>query len=84
MNKTGLMAKVSIKYVLPTCIWKYFWRISGYFAFLGGGFRRISRKNLNLAGQQPREISEALFIIVSTQCDVDPMSRTFAAQIVCK
>ena len=35
MNKTGLMAKISIKYVLPTSIWKYFWRISRYFAFLG-------------------------------------------------
>ena len=32
MNKTGLIAKISIKYVLPTCIWKYFWRISRYFA----------------------------------------------------
>ena len=27
MNKTGLIAKISIKYVLPTCIGKYFWRI---------------------------------------------------------
>ena len=36
MNKTGLMAKISIKYVLPTSIWKYFWRILRYFAFLGG------------------------------------------------
>ena len=35
MNKTGLIAKISIKYVLPTCIWKYFWRISRYFAFFG-------------------------------------------------
>ena len=33
---TGLIAKISIKYVLPTCIWKYFWGISWYFAFLGG------------------------------------------------
>ena len=32
MNKTGLKAKISTKYVLPTCIWKYFWRISRYFA----------------------------------------------------
>ena len=32
MNKTGLIAKISIKYVLPTCIWKYFLRISRYFA----------------------------------------------------
>ena len=41
MNKTGLIAKISIKYVLPTCIWKYFWRISRYFAFFGNfaGFR---------------------------------------------
>ena len=35
VNRTGLIAKISVKYVLPTCIWKYFWRISGYFAFLG-------------------------------------------------
>ena len=32
MNKKGLKAKISIKYVLPTCIWKHFWRISRYFA----------------------------------------------------
>ena len=32
MNKTDLIAKISIKYVLPTCIWKYFWRISQDFA----------------------------------------------------
>ena len=32
MNKTGLIAKISIKYVLLTCIWKYFWRISRDFA----------------------------------------------------
>ena len=42
MNKAGLIAKISIKYVLPTCIWKYFWRISRYFAFFGE-FRGISR-----------------------------------------
>ena len=59
MNKTGLIAKISIKYVLPTCIWKYLWRISRYFAFLGE-FRGISRKYPNFAGPQPREISEAL------------------------
>ena len=44
MNKTGLIAKISIKYVLPTCIWKYFWRISRYFAFFGefqGDFAEI-------------------------------------------
>ena len=61
MNKTGLIAKISIKYVLPTCIWKYFWRISQYFAFLGE-FRGISRKYPNFAGPRPREISEALRI----------------------
>ena len=33
MNRTGLIAKISIKYVLPTGIWKYFWRISRYFLF---------------------------------------------------
>ena len=31
MNKKGLIAKISIKYVLPTCIW------------ISGGFRTISR-----------------------------------------
>ena len=30
------MAKISIKYVLPTSIWKYFWRISRYCAYFGG------------------------------------------------
>ena len=59
MNKTGLMAKISIKYVLPTSILKYFWRISRYFAFWGE-FRGILRKYLNFAGPRPREISEAL------------------------
>ena len=59
VNRTGLIAKISIKYVLPTCIWKYFWRISRYFAFFGK-FRGISRKYLNFAGPRPREISEAL------------------------
>ena len=49
MNKTGLIAKISVKYVLPTCIWKYFWRISQYFAFLGE-FRGIWRKYLNFTG----------------------------------
>ena len=62
MNKTGLIAKISIKYVLPTCIWIYFWRISRYFAFLGE-FRGILRKYLNIAGPRPRKISEALTII---------------------
>ena len=59
MNKTGLIAKISIKHVLPTCIWKYFRQISRYFAFFGE-FRGISRKYLNFAGPRPREISEAL------------------------
>ena len=62
MNRTGLIAKISIKYVLPTCIWKYFWRISRYFVFFWE-FRRISRKYLNFAGPQLREISEALNIL---------------------
>ena len=53
------MAKISIKYVLPTSIWKYFWWISRDFAFLGE-FCGISRKYLNFAGPRPREISEAL------------------------
>ena len=59
MNKTGLIAKISIKYVLPTCTWKYFWRISRHFAFFWK-FRGISRKYLNFAGPRPCEISEAL------------------------
>ena len=59
MNKTGLIAKISIKYVLPTCIRKYFWRISWYFAFFGG----ISR---NFAGLRPREISEAPILETSS------------------
>ena len=59
VNKTGLIAKISIKYVLPICIWKYFWRISRYFAYLGE-FRGISQKYLNFADPRPREISEAL------------------------
>ena len=46
LNKTGLIAKISIKYVLPTCIWKYFWRISRYFA--GPRPREISEA-LNIA-----------------------------------
>ena len=49
VNKKGLIAKISIKYVLPTCIW------------ISGGFRTISRKYLNFVGPRPREISEALF-----------------------
>ena len=59
MNKTGLIAKISIEYVLPTCIWKYFLRISRYFAFFWE-FRGISRKYLNFVGPRPCEISEAL------------------------
>ena len=59
MNRKGLIAKISNKYVLPTCIWKYFLQSSRYFAFFGE-FRGISRKCLNFAGPRPREISEAL------------------------
>ena len=59
MNRTGLIAKISIKCVLPTCIWKYFWRISRYFVFFGE-FRGISWKYLNFTGPRPRELSEAL------------------------
>ena len=61
VNKTGIIAKISIKYVLLTCIWKYFWRISWYFAFFGE-FRGISRKYLNFAGPRPRKISEVLLL----------------------
>ena len=64
MNKTGLIAKISIKYVLPTCIWKYFRPISRYFAFFWE-FHGISRKYLNFVGPRPREMSEALAILVS-------------------
>ena len=35
MNRKGLIAKISNKYVLPTCIWKYFLQSSRYFAFFG-------------------------------------------------
>ena len=60
MNKTGLIAKIGIKYVLPTIV---FGNISGgfrgIFSFLGE-FRGISRKDLNFAGPRPREISQAL------------------------
>ena len=62
MKKTGLIAKISIKYVLPTCIWTYFWRISRYFAFFWE-LREISRKYLNFAGPRPRELSEALRLV---------------------
>ena len=58
------MGKISIKYVLPTSIWKYFWWISRYFAFWGE-FRGILRKYLNYAGPRPREISEALIKYVT-------------------
>ena len=51
------MAKISIKYVLPTSIWKYFWQISWYFAFWGE-FCGISRKYLNFADPRLLEISE--------------------------
>ena len=67
MNKTGLIAKISIRYVLPTCIWKYFWQISWYFAFFGE-FHGISRKYLNFAGPRLREISEALNRIECMSC----------------
>ena len=56
VKKTGLIAKISIKYVLPTSIWKYFWRNFAVFRIFGG----ISRKYLNFAGPRPRKISEAL------------------------
>ena len=59
MNKTGLIAKISMKYVLPTCIWKYLWRISRHLRFFLE-FCGILQKNLNFTGPQPREISEAL------------------------
>ena len=62
VNKTGLKAKISIKYVLPTCIWKYFWRISRYFAVFWE-FRRISRKYLNFVGPRPREYQKPCLII---------------------
>ena len=71
------MAKISIKYVLPTCIWKYFWQISRYFAFLGE-FRGISRKYLNFAGPRPREISEALHIIYLRNTSKRNISKCFS------
>ena len=50
MNKTGLMAKISIKYVLPYL--EIFLADFALFRVLGG----ISR---DFAGPRPREISEA-------------------------
>ena len=61
-KKTALIAKISMKYVLLTCIWKNFWRISRYFASFWE-FHGISWKYLNFAGQRPREISETLPLI---------------------
>ena len=74
MNKTGLITKISIKYVLPTCIWKYFRRISRYFAFFWE-FRGISWKYLNFAGPRPREISEAL--VISYWVQNQPLGKWF-------
>ena len=70
------MAKISIKYVLPTSIWKYFWRILRDFAFLGE-FRGISRKYLNFAGPRPREISEALAIVGAYFCCFQEFSSMY-------
>ena len=81
MNKTGLIAKISIKYVLPTCIWKYFWRISRYFAFFGE-FRGISRKYLNFAGLRPHEISEALLTAGKKLICLDKESLEIQAKAV--
>ena len=59
MNKTGLIAKISIKYVLPTCIREKFLADFAVFrVFLG-----ISR---NFAGPRPREISEASILETSS------------------
>ena len=54
------MAKISIKYVLPTSIWKYFWRISRYFAFWGE-YRGISWVRDRSKYQKPwiQEISDS-------------------------
>ena len=59
MNKTGVMAKISIKYVLLTYIWNISGGFRGITLFLGE-FRGISRKYLNFAGPRPGKISEAL------------------------
>ena len=74
MNRTGLIAKISIKCVLPTSIWKYFWQISRYFVFFGE-FRGISQKYLNFAGLRPREISEALNMLELKKKHADDPSR---------
>ena len=54
MNKTGLIAKISMKYVLPTCIWKYLWRISRDFAekpeFRGSATARNIRSPVDFNG----------------------------------
>ena len=59
------MAKISIKYVLPTCIWKYFWRISRYFAFFGE-FHGISRVRDRAKYQKPckNESSKAYLVML--------------------
>ena len=53
MNKTGLIAKISMKYVLYLEI--FLADFAAFHVFWG-----ISRKNLNFVGPRPHEISEAL------------------------
>ena len=81
MNKTGLKAKISTKYVLPTCIWKYFWWISRYFVFFWE-FRGISGKYLNFAGLRPHEISEALLTAGKKLICLDKESLEIQAKAV--
>ena len=55
MNKTGLMAKISIKYVLRQVFGNILADLAVFRVFGG-----ISWKYLNFAGPRLREISEAL------------------------
>ena len=57
VNKTGLIARISITYVLPTCI-LYLIFLMDFTVFLV--FGGISRIYLNFAGPRQCDISEAL------------------------
>ena len=64
MNKTGVIAKISIRYVLPTCIWKYFWQISRYFAFFLGISRDFAETPEFRGSATARNIRSPAFMIV--------------------
>ena len=64
MNKTGLIAKISIKYVLPICIWKYFWRISRYFAFFWEFRGSVTVRNIRSPVKKNQAVFKLFNIIV--------------------